>query len=94
VPWFSIFAVYFIIWWLTLFIMLPIGMRSQADENDVTLGTVESAPAHFRFWRVMLMTTVVAALINAVWWIASSYFGISIDSIPRFVPVFDESIGR
>ena len=31
----SIFAEYFICWWITLFIVLPIGMRSQQDLADV-----------------------------------------------------------
>lgn len=42
------FAVYFIIWWMTLFAVLPIGLRTQADDNDVVLGTVPSAPTRFR----------------------------------------------
>ena len=29
-------AVYFILWWLTLFTMLPIGLRTQGEEEDVT----------------------------------------------------------
>ncbi len=44
----SAFAVYFIIWWITLFAVLPIGMRTQAEENVVVPGSVESAPARFR----------------------------------------------
>ena len=42
------FAVYFIVWWLTLFAVLPIGLRTQAEDNEVVLGTVPSAPARFR----------------------------------------------
>ena len=38
------FAVYFIVWWLTLFAVLPIGLRTQAEDNEVVLGTVPSAP--------------------------------------------------
>ena len=63
-PIFSIFAIYFIIWWLTLFIVLPIGLRTQAEENEVVPGTVESAPARFRALRVFLLTTVLAAIIH------------------------------
>ena len=37
-------AVFFIIWWIVLFAMLPLGLRTQDDEDDVTLGTVSSAP--------------------------------------------------
>ncbi|HLP68793.1 MAG TPA: DUF1467 family protein, partial [Rhizobium sp.] len=44
----SAFAVYFIIWWITLFAVLPIGMRTQDEEKDVVPGSVGSAPARFR----------------------------------------------
>ncbi len=42
-PLLSLFAVYFIVWWTVLFIVLPIGLRTQDDDGDVALGTVASA---------------------------------------------------
>lgn len=84
----SIFAVYFIVWWITLFAVLPIGMRSQHDEGDVMPGTVESAPARFRLGRVLLLTTVISAVIYGSWYTASTYFGFGIGSLPRIVPNF------
>lgn len=84
----SAFAVYFIIWWTVLFIVLPIGLRTQADENEIVLGTVESAPAKFRGARVVLITSVVSALIYGTWFLASTYFGFSMNSLPRIVPDF------
>lgn len=86
---FSIFAVYFIIWWLTLFAILPIGLRTQAEDNAVVPGTVESAPTRFRARRVLLLTTVVSAAIYAAWYFCSSYLGLNLDSIPRVVPRFN-----
>jgi len=41
---FSAFVVWLIIWWLTLFIILPIGVRGQAEENDIVEGTEPGAP--------------------------------------------------
>ncbi|MFN7104441.1 MAG: DUF1467 family protein [Pseudorhizobium sp.] len=84
-----IFAVYFIIWWITLFAVLPLGMRSQDDEGDVTLGTVGSAPARVRMGRVLLLTTIISAVIYGIWFAVSTYFGITIGNLPRIVPVFD-----
>ena len=46
--WFSLFAIYFIIWWVTLFAVLPFGSRSQAEEGNVTPGTDPGAPAELR----------------------------------------------
>ena len=88
-PFLSAFAVYFIIWWLTLFAVLPLGMRSQRDEGEVTLGTVESAPARFRAGRVLLLTTAISAVLYGGWFVLSTYFGISLSTLPRVVPVFD-----
>ena len=87
-PLFSAFAIYFIIWWLTLFIVLPLGLRTQAEENEVVPGSVESAPARFRALRVFLMTTVLAAVIQLAWYILSVKLGYGLDSIPQFAPKF------
>jgi predicted secreted protein len=84
----SIFAEYFICWWITLFIVLPIGLRTQADENDVVQGTVRSAPANFRFWRVVLLTTVVSAVIYAGWYTLTVVYGINAMSFKAFRPDF------
>lgn len=87
-PIFSIFAIYFIIWWLTLFVVLPIGLRTQAEENEVVPGSVESAPARFRALRVFLLTSVLAAVIHFAWYILSVRLGYGLDAIPHFAPKF------
>jgi predicted secreted protein len=84
----SAFAVYFVIWWIVLFMILPIGLRTQGDEQEIVLGTVESAPARFRGGRVVLLTTLASALIYGAWFVLSSYYGISMNSLPRIVPDF------
>lgn len=84
----AIFAEFFICWWITLFMVLPIGLRTQADENDVTVGTVRSAPARFRFWRIFLLNTAVAAVVYAIWYVATNVYGINAMSFPRIVPDF------
>ncbi|MGF9692606.1 DUF1467 family protein [Rhizobium sp. 0TCS1.26] len=82
------FAVYFVIWWITLFAILPIGLRTQDDEDEVLLGTVASAPARFRGLRVVLLTTLASAVIFGVWHAASSWYGFSLSNLPRIVPDF------
>lgn len=85
----SAFAVYFILWWITLFAILPIGLRTQAEENEIVPGSVESAPARFRGGRVVLLTTLVSGVIYGAWLVASIGFGISLDSLPKVLPDFD-----
>ncbi|PZM16831.1 DUF1467 family protein [Rhizobium tubonense] len=85
-PILSTLAVYFVVWWITLFAILPIGMRTQEEDNEVVLGTVASAPTKFRAVRVVLLTTLVSGVIYGTWFICSNYLGINIDSIPVIVP--------
>ncbi len=80
------FAIYFIIWWITLFIILPVGVRTQADERDVTMGTAESAPLKLRMGRKLMWTSIVSAAFFGVYLLATAVFGLSVDSIPRIVP--------
>ncbi|MFC5443433.1 DUF1467 family protein [Rhizobium halophytocola] len=82
------FAIFFIIWWIVLFIVLPIGLRTQAEENDVAPGTVESAPARYRPFRTLAATTLISLALYCGWLLASSYFGFSFDDLPQMVPDF------
>ena len=63
-------AVYFIVWWVVLFAVLPFGVRTQAEAGSVVPGTPESAPADFRLWHVLGLTTVAASIVFAVLWAA------------------------
>jgi predicted secreted protein len=89
-PILTVAAIYFILWWTVLFIVLPLGYRSQQDDGEVTLGTVESAPARFRGGRVILLTTVISAAIYFAYHLASTYFGFGIASIPDIIPSFTQ----
>ena len=80
------FAIYFIIWWITLFAILPIGVRTQADEENITMGTAESAPLNLRMRRKLIMTSIVSAVIFGLYTLVTAVFGLSFDSIPRIVP--------
>lgn len=64
----SALAVYFIIWWVTLFMVLPFGVRSQAEEGDVTPGSDPGAPTIARLGRVALINTAVALVVFAGFW--------------------------
>lgn len=86
---FSYFAVYFIVWWLTLFAVLPFGLKTQAEANEVVPGSVESAPARFRGGRIVLITTLVAGVIYGAWYVLSVCFGYGLDSLPQFYPNYE-----
>ncbi|GGB10494.1 hypothetical protein GCM10011491_43060 [Brucella endophytica] len=82
----SALAIYFIIWWVTLFALLPVGLRTQAEENDVTLGTTASAPARPRIGLAFFRTTVVSAIIFAGFYYLTQIAGFGLDDIPHFFP--------
>lgn len=49
-----------IIWFLTLFIVLQVTLRSQEEEGEVVPGTHKGAPADFRLGRTLLLTSAFA----------------------------------
>ena len=59
-------AIYFIIWWVVLFVVLPWGVRSQEEGGDVVSGSDPGAPAIPRLWWKLVWTTVVAAVVFAL----------------------------
>ncbi len=59
-------AIYFIIWWIVLFAMLPIGVRTTEEAGEKSSpGFAESAPHRPRLLPKMLATTVVSAIVFA-----------------------------
>lgn len=66
-------AIFFIVWWLCLFIVLPFGVRNQVDEGAYIQGTERGAPSLPRFWPKLLWTTVLAIpLTGLLMWALSS----------------------
>ncbi|WP_274628578.1 DUF1467 family protein [Arvimicrobium flavum] len=86
--WISGAAIFFIIWWVVLFGTLPFGVRTQDEDNDVTLGTVASAPRGPHMLRAFLRTTAISALIFGVFLVLTRGYGFGFDDIPRVVPDF------
>lgn len=61
--WFSAFVVWLIIWWLVLFIILPIGIRGQAEEGDIVKGSEPGAPHRLDIKRKFIQTTIIASVL-------------------------------
>ncbi|HZL29569.1 MAG TPA: DUF1467 family protein [Pseudolabrys sp.] len=63
----TILAIYFIIWWITLFAVLPFGIKSQGESGDeLAPGTDPGAPAMHVMWRKFMWTTLVASIIFGI----------------------------
>jgi len=63
VNWFSAFVIWLILWWLILFIILPIGIRGQAEEGDIVEGSEPGAPHKLDMKRKFIQTTIVASIL-------------------------------
>ncbi len=62
----TILAIYFIIWWVVLFAVLPWGVRSQEESGDISPGTDPGAPAVHKVWIKLFWTTVVATVVFGI----------------------------
>ena len=58
-------AVFFLIWWVVLFAVLPFGVRSQREHGEIAPGTDPGAPAMPNLMRKLFWTTLVSVLIFA-----------------------------
>lgn len=60
---FSGFVVFLIIWWTALFLVLPLGVRGQAEEGNIVPGSEPGAPVHTNIKKKFLQTTAVSIVL-------------------------------
>ena len=68
-------ALYFVVWWMTLFAVLPFGVRTQGESGHVVPGTPEGAPANPRLLRIVLINTLAATIVFGII-VAAMYFDV------------------
>jgi predicted secreted protein len=75
-------AIYFIIWWLVLFCVLPFGVRNAAEAGEaVEAGNDPGAPTIHALGRKLIWTTIVAAVVFAMCWVVYVYKLVSLDDL-------------
>lgn len=79
--WTTAAAIYFIIWWVVLFAVLPWGVRSQAESGEVVPGSDPGAPAIPHLWAKLLWTTVVATIVFGLSAVAYTYRLVTLDDL-------------
>jgi len=83
----SFIAIYFVVWWVILFAVLPFGVRTQEEEGEVVVGSERSAPHRPMLIRKAIATSIVAAIIVGALWLAIEYGGLDLEVIAkRFGP--------
>ena len=58
----TMFAIYFVLWWIVLFLTLPFGVRSQQEAGEGAPGTDPGAPVLARMGSKLLWTTIISAV--------------------------------
>lgn len=65
----TIILVFVVIWWLTFFAVLPVGVRGQHETGgDQVEGTDPGAPTNPNLKKKALATSVIAALLTLIYY--------------------------
>ena len=78
-------SMYLVIWWIVLFVMLPISVRTSEEAGEEpSPGNAESAPHLPHLLPKMVATTVVSSLVFAALYAIIALHVITLDQIPFF----------
>jgi predicted secreted protein len=68
-------AIYFVVWWIVLFAVLPWGVKNAHEAGESTLeGNEPGAPVRHQMGKKALITTVVACVVFAIIYFSIQYF--------------------
>jgi predicted secreted protein len=80
--WTSIAAIYLLFWMLSLFLVLPWGVRTSEEEGAERLpGHADSAPHAFSFRRVAMWTTLLATILFGLYYANYVQGWITVDAL-------------
>ena len=78
-------AIYFVVWWIVLFAMLPFGVQTAEEAGETASpGSADSAPHRPRLLPKMIATTLVSAVVFAGLYAIIVHHVITLDDIPFF----------
>ncbi len=78
-------AIYFVVWWITLFLTLPFGVRSQHEDGEGAPGTDPGAPIASRMGRKLIWTTLISAVIFGLAMLAYHAGYLSIERLSKLM---------
>ncbi|HEV2816563.1 MAG TPA: DUF1467 family protein [Allosphingosinicella sp.] len=80
--WTSIAAIYVLFWTISLFLVLPFGVRTSEEAGvAVAPGHAESAPHEFSFGRVALRATILASVLFGLFYANYRYGWIAAEDL-------------
>jgi predicted secreted protein len=78
-------AIFFLIWWIVLFAVMPWGVRSQQEGGEIVPGTDPGAPTFPRLFRKLVWTTGVSVVIFGVCYVIYVNRLVTLDGLVRLV---------
>src|SRR5215217_6711909 len=83
----SIVAIYILFWTMSLFIVLPFGVRTAEEAGAAASpGHADSAPHGFRFGQAALRATILAAILFALFYANWTYGWLNIEMLDWAAP--------
>ncbi len=79
-------AIYFVMWWIVLFAVLPFGIRTQNDDKAIVPGTPASAPSRAHFAKAAFRTTLVSGVLFGAFYFVFVTLGYTFADLPLLVP--------
>ena len=80
-------AIYFVLWWVMLFAVLPWGVRSQQEHGAIVPGSDPGAPMMPALKRKLVWTTIIAGIVFALWYVVYSYRLIALDDLAALLGI-------
>jgi len=62
----SAFVLFAVIWFMVLFVTLPLRLKTQGDVGEIVPGTHAGAPANLKIKRIFLIVSVVSLVLWVV----------------------------
>jgi predicted secreted protein len=80
--WTTAVAIYFVIWWVVLFTVLPFGVRNATETGEIVeAGNDPGAPSVAALKAKLIWTTIVAAIVFAICWTLYVYRLVTLDDL-------------
>lgn len=84
---FTALAIYFVIWWVVLFAVLPWGVHSQQESGEIAPGTDPGAPVLTNLRLKLIATTIVAGVVFGAWFVVYVNKLITIDQLAGWLGI-------
>ena len=86
--WYAIFAIYFLMWVICAFIILPFGLRTPDETGEqLVRGQADSAPSNFRPGRVAILATIASAILFGIYYANYVQGWVTLDMMPGIRPM-------